>query len=101
MLNDFQKIEVTASPEESLLFLSQQYYRAWRATSHQRSLCTIMVNGFYQGIVLAPFTDEVELSFRPFVPWSWVPQLLFVGAGVWLLLRTQWRTRRDNLRVAG
>jgi hypothetical protein len=100
-LSDFQKIEVTASPEETLLCLSQQYHRAWRATSHQRSLRTVTVNGFYQGIVLPPFTDEVELSFRPFVLWSWVPQLLFVGASVSLLLRTRWRMRRDNLRVAG
>jgi hypothetical protein len=29
-LDDFQKIEVTASPQETLLFLSQQYHRAWR-----------------------------------------------------------------------
>jgi hypothetical protein len=100
-LDDFQKIHVTRSAHETLLFLSQQYHRAWRATSHQRSLRTVTVNGFYQGIVLPPFTDEVELSFRPFVLWSWVPQLLFVGAGVSLLLRTRWRMRRDKLRVAG
>ena len=101
MLNDFQKIEVTASPDETLLFLSQQYHRAWRATSHQRLLRTVTVNGFYQGIVLPPFTDEVELLFRPFVLWSWVPQLLFVAAGVSLLLRARWRIRRDELRVGG
>jgi hypothetical protein len=100
-LNDFQKIHVTRSGHETLLFLSQQYHRAWRATSHQRLLRTVTVNGFYQGIVLPPFTDKVELSFRPFVLWSWVPQLLFVCASVSLLLRTRWRIRRNNLRVAG
>ena len=101
MLSDFQKVEVTASLQETLLFLSQQYHRAWRATSHQRLLRTVKVNGFYQGIILPPFTDEVELSFRPFVIWSWVPQLLFVAAGVSLLLRARWRIRRDELRVGG
>ena len=101
VLSDFQKVEVTASPQETLLFVSQQYHRAWRATSHQRLLRTVTVNGFYQGIVLPPFTDEVELSFRPFVLWSWVPQLLFVAAGVSLLLHARWRIRRDELRVGG
>lgn len=101
VLSDFQKVEVTASLQETLLFVSQQYHRAWRATSHQRLLRTVTVNGFYQGIILPPFTDEVELSFRPFVLWSWVPQLLFVAAGVSLLLRTRWRIRRDELRVGG
>ena len=101
VLSDFQKVEVTASPQETLLFVSQQYHRAWRATSHQRLLRTVTVNGFYQGIVLPPFTDEVELSFRPFVLWSWVPQLLFVAAGVSLLLHARWRIRGDELRVGG
>jgi hypothetical protein len=100
-LDDFQKIHVTRAAHETLLFLSQQYHRAWRATSHRRSLRTVTVNGFYQGIILPPFTDEVELSFRPFVLWSWVPQLLFVAAGVSLLLRARWRIRRDELRVGG
>ena len=100
-LDDFQKIHVTKAAQETLLFLSQQYHPAWRATSHQRLLRTVTVNGFYQGVILPPFTDEVELSFRPFVIWSWVPQLLFVAAGVSLLLRAQWRIRRDELRVGG
>jgi hypothetical protein len=101
VLSDFQKIEVTASPQETLLFVSQQYHRAWRATSHQRLLRTVTVNGFYQGIVLPPFTDEVELSFRPFILWSWVPQLLFVAAGVSLLLHARWRIRRHELCIGG
>lgn len=66
-LDDFQKIEVTASPQETLLFLSQQYHRAWRAGSHNRLLRTVIVNRFYQGVVLPPNTSEVELFFRPFV----------------------------------
>jgi hypothetical protein len=101
VLNDFQKIEVTASPQETLLFLSQQYHRAWRAKAGQQPLRTVLVNRFYQGVILPPFTDEVQLSFRPFVLWSWVPQLLFVIAGAWLLLRAFRRIRRDELRVRG
>ena len=88
MLNDFQKIEVTASPGETLLFLRQQYDRAWQATSRQRSLRTVTVNGFYQGVIVPPNTGEIELFFRQFVLWSWLPQLLFTASGALLLLRS-------------
>jgi hypothetical protein len=94
-LTDFQKIEVTASPQETLLFLSQQYHRAWRAEAHHRSLRTVIVNRFYQGVLLPPNTSEVELSFRPFVLWSWLPQLLFAVSGALLLLRAALHIRRD------
>jgi hypothetical protein len=104
MLNDFQKIEVTGSPEETLLFLSQQYHRAWRAISKDRPLPTVIVNGFYQGVVLPPDTSEVELFFRPFVLWSWLPQLLFATSGALLLLgsalRIRGRQRGVRLRSA-
>jgi hypothetical protein len=101
MLNDFQKIEVTASPDETLLFLSQQYHRAWRAGSHNRSLRTVTVNKFYQGVVLPPNTSEVELFFRPFVLWSWLPQLLFAAAGALLLLQSvlQMGRRQRGVRL--
>jgi len=87
-LNDFQKIEVTTSPGETLLFVSQQYHRAWRATSHQRSLRTVTANGFYQGVIVPSYTSEVELFFRPFALWIWLPQLLFAVSGTLLLLRS-------------
>jgi hypothetical protein len=88
MLNDFQRIELTASPDETLLFLSQQYHRAWWARSHNGALRTVIVNRFYQGVVLPPNTSEVQLFFRPFVLWSWLPQLLFAAAGGLLLLQS-------------
>jgi hypothetical protein len=102
MLNDFQKIEVTASPEETLLFLSQQYHRAWRAISKDRPLPTVIVNRFYQGVVLPPNTSEVELFFRPFVLWSWLPQLLFAASGALLLLGSalQIRGRERGIRLS-
>jgi hypothetical protein len=102
MLNDFQKIEVTASPYETLLFLSQQYHRAWWARSHNGALRTVIVNRFYQGVVLPPNTSEVELFFRPFVLWSWLPQLLFAASGALLLLRSalQMRGRQRGVRLS-
>jgi hypothetical protein len=88
MLSDFQKIGGTASPEETLLFLSQQYHRAWRAMAGNQPLRTVLVNRFYQGVVVPPNTSEVELFSGAFVLWSWLPELLFVGCGALLLLRS-------------
>ncbi|MEO7165981.1 MAG: hypothetical protein ABI016_02985 [Chthoniobacterales bacterium] len=82
--DDFQKIQVSASPHETLLFVSQQYHRAWQAMANQRRLQTVLVNRFYQGVIVPPMTREVELVFRPFALWSWVAQVLF-GAGAALL----------------
>ncbi len=86
-MDDFQKFQVTASPEETLLFVSQQYHSAWRATADRRPLRTVRVNQFYQGVIVPPMTTEVELSFCPFVLWSWLPQLFFAASAVLLLLR--------------
>ena len=86
-MDDFQKIQVTASPEETLLFVSQQYHPAWRATAAQRLLRTVPVNQFYQGVIIPPMTSEVDLSFRPFVLWSWLPQLFFAAGAALLLIR--------------
>lgn len=86
-MDDFQKIQVTASPEETLLFVSQQYHPAWLATADQGPLRTVLVNGFYQGVIVPPLTTKVELSFRPFVLWSWLPQLFFAAGAAALLLR--------------
>jgi hypothetical protein len=86
-LDDYQKIKVTPAPQETLLFLSQQYHRAWRAEIHLHLLRTVVINNFYQGVIVPPNTRELELSFRPFVLWSWLPQLLFALGGGLLLLR--------------
>ncbi len=95
-LNDFQRIELSVVPEETLLFISQQYHRAWRATAAGRSLRSVPVNGFYQGVIVPPNTAMVELSFRPFVWWSWVPQVIFAGLGGFLLLRSISRSKLEQ-----
>ncbi len=101
MLNDFQRIEVTASSDETLLFLSQQYHRRWLARSQNRALRTVIANGFYQGVVLPPNTSEVELWFRPFVLWGWLPQVLFIACAVLLILRQLMRIERGKMRQLG
>ena len=90
VLNDFQKIAVTSSPQKTILFLSQQYHRAWQAASGRQFLPTVVVNRFYQGVMVPPNTKQIELTFRPFVRWSWLPQLFFAIGALLLLLRAMW-----------
>lgn len=94
-LSDFQNIAVTPVPVETLLLVSQQYHRAWRAGFHDQSFRTVIVNKFYQGVILPPHTSAVHLSFRPFVLWSWLPQLFFLSCTAFLLARSFW-VRRHN-----
>ncbi len=100
ILDDFQKFNVTASRQTTLFFLSQQYHRAWSAQNRYQPLQTVAVNNFYQGVILPPNTSEIELSFRPKVLWSWIPQLFFALVGALLLLRAILRMpapRRQSL----
>ena len=96
-LNDLQEIRMNPAAKETLLFVSQQYHSAWQASAHGRPLRTVRVNDFYQGIIVPPNTSEITLSFRPFVLWSWLPQLLFVGGGIFLLFRSALRFKTDRL----
>ncbi len=96
-LDDFQRIKVSASTDETLLFLSQQYYQAWQATANQRPLRTVVVNRFYQGVIVPPMTHEVELTFRPLVLWSWVAQVFFVAAAA--LLFWGWFVQRKSVKT--
>ncbi len=79
--------------EPGLLWLSQQYHPRWRARSGSQALRTVSVDGFWQGVLVPPGTDEVELSFRPWVRWSWIPQAGFALGGVLLLVPRLRRTR--------
>jgi hypothetical protein len=58
-----------------------------RRGSNGAALATVRINGFYQGVVLPPFTGTVELAFEPLARWSFVPQWLFVGGLLWCALR--------------
>jgi hypothetical protein len=85
-MDDYENIRVTAWPKETLLFVSQQYHSAWRATAGRRLLRTVRVNQFYQGVLIPPMIGDVELSFHPLVLWSWVPQLFFAATATLILV---------------
>jgi hypothetical protein len=85
--DDFKRFRVTPSIHETILFLSQQYHPQWKAASGDgRPLKTVIINDFYQGAVIPPYVDEVILEFRPYVLWSWLPQLLYITFGLGFLV---------------
>ncbi|MBE7386064.1 MAG: hypothetical protein F6J95_032340 [Leptolyngbya sp. SIO1E4] len=85
-LDDYRVFQVEPRPQETLLFLSQEYHPFWQATDgHGTALSTVMVNQFYQGVRLPANTEEVVLSFQPWVLWSWVPQVIYGMLGCWFV----------------
>ena len=76
--DDFLRFRVTPSNEATLLFVSQQSHPQWQARSEGRQLETVVVNDFYQGVIVPAHARGVELRSMPYVRWSWVPQLFFV-----------------------
>jgi len=62
----------------------------------------MLVNRFYQGVIAPPNMSEVDLNFRPFALWSWLPQVFFVASGTLLLLRSalQMGRRQRHVRLS-
>ena len=81
---DFKEFKVTATSKQTILILSQKYYRDWDAVGFGKNgefrLKTIEVNGVFQGIIIPPFTDTIHFTFRPMARYSWIAHIF------WLLL---------------
>jgi len=75
---DYKTYSLTPVNRPTLLFMSEQYHPRWRARSRSGPLRTVMVNDFYEGVIIPPGTVEAILEFRPFVLWMWVPQVIFI-----------------------
>lgn len=88
--DEFLKFRVTPFSRDTLLFVSQQYHPHWQATAKNQTLTTVLINNFYLGVIIPPHIDQVEIEFRPFVRWSWVPQVFFLLLGLLLLIRGTW-----------
>ena len=85
--DDYLKIKVASEAQRSLLFLSQQYHPQWQVTDDRSNLLQpVKINDFYQGVIIPPNTQSVELRFKPFVLWSLLPQVLYSFLGMLLLL---------------
>lgn len=87
------RFRTTTLERETLLAISQQHHAGWRAWSAGRALETVLVDEFYQGVLLPPGTSEVELEYRSPIRWSWIPQAAFGLAGALLGLAALRRRR--------
>jgi hypothetical protein len=74
--------ELVPQTGETLLFVSTQHHPHWVASSGERALATVLVDDFYLGIAIPPGTTRVELAFRPWIAWAWLPYVCFPLAGV-------------------
>lgn len=82
-LDDQRWITFQPPASEQLLFVSQQHHPQWRARSNDGvELETVVVNGFYQGVIVPAGTRELWLTFEPWSLLMWIPQLLFVLAAL-------------------
>lgn len=86
-MDDFTVFKVAPVNRRTLLFLSRQYHPSWRVSSEAGLLDTVMINDFYQGVLLPPNTETVTLEFKPYVLWAWIPQVLFVLLGLGFICR--------------
>lgn len=91
------ELTLTFAPTERarLLFLSQEFHADWIAHSTAGPLRTVTINGLFQGVVVPKGVGRVELRFRPYAPWMWVPQVLFAALGLaWSVGRLRAMRRR-------
>ncbi|MBI5363188.1 MAG: hypothetical protein HZA53_08415 [Planctomycetes bacterium] len=81
---------------ERLLVLRRQFHPQWKAwTDPVQFRCgvfptppvcapleCVLVDGFYQGVIVPAGVDDVLLEFRPWARWAWVPWVGFALAFV-------------------
>lgn len=100
--DDRQRYVLTPFDERTLLFVSQQHHPDWRAFAGEDELATVRIDDFYQGVLVPPQTREVVLRFLPWSRLAWIPQVLFLlaglatGAHAWLGQRLSRRGARGS-----
>ncbi len=66
---------------ETLLLISQKFHRDWQAkaltSSGWQVTETIPVNGVFQGVLLPPGSQKVDLCFLPWVRFAWIAHLFW------------------------
>ena len=98
-LDDALAFDVEQNSEEALLMVSQQHHPHWRATGPGgERLETVVVNDFFQGVVVPPHTGTVRLEFKPHVRWSWLPNMVIVLVALVGLVARQRRRNFDARR---
>jgi hypothetical protein len=92
--DDRLEFTTTSSPTPTVLVVGQQYHPHWTARGADGvPLETLAVDGFWQGVKLPAGTRSVDLEFRPWVRFAWIPQALFALAAAALLAARLLRAR--------
>ncbi len=101
-LDRVDRLEFAVSPDpgETTLVVSQQHHPAWRAAADGQPAEVFAADDLWLGVVVPPGTERIELRFRPWVRWAWLPQLLFAAAALLLVARRVLRRPDDPAPAA-
>jgi len=87
-------VPVTESAKESIIVFSQIFHPQWyarvRTATGWQDATTVVVNASYQGVRVPVGTKEVVMEFRPWVFWSIIPNLFWLGCALVLFGRWMW-----------
>jgi hypothetical protein len=71
-----------ARERESLLFVSQRFDARWEARAGERRLQGVCINGLYQGVVIPPGVEALQLEFRVWSRFALPIQCAFLLLGL-------------------
>jgi hypothetical protein len=87
-------VPVNVATQESIIVFSQIFHPQWRArvriADGWHDAPTVVVNEAYQGVRIPVGTQEVVMEFRPWVFWSIIPNIFWLGCALLLLGRWMW-----------
>jgi len=87
-------VPVAESANESIIVFSQIFHPQWyarvRTTTGWQDATTVVVNASYQGVRVPVGTQEVVMEFRPWVFWSIIPNIFWLGCALVLFGRWMW-----------
>jgi hypothetical protein len=87
-------VPVTESAKESIIVFSQIFHPQWyarvRTATGWQDATTVVVNASYQGVRVPVGTQEVVMEFRPWVFWSIIPNIFWLGCALVLFGRWMW-----------
>lgn len=87
-------VPVSESTNESIIVFSQIFHPQWharvRTATGWQDAMPVVVNESYQGVRVPVGTQEVVMEFRPWVFWSIIPNLFWLGCVLLLLGRWMW-----------
>lgn len=96
--DDGDAIDIAVSrAAPSLLVISQQYHPSWHAKAFSgdssKLTPTLLVNGFFQGVIVPAQTEKITLRFQPTVRYAYLANYVWMLLLIFLVLRVllSWR----------